>query len=323
MGYKEDIVGLLRNNGPMKQCGLAKEMGVPTQNIHSTLMGLISSGKVKRDGAPWVYWLANSNFELKNEINNKTIKEERREVLPIGININKNKHVDTLSKSIDKVIVATVEYYEIVRSDEYGRLKSWEHCYKKFRDARSLNNKDYDLLSLNLAFYLASWGMYRGSSFLLQKDYRIHIPVIIEIMKSEYNSLFDIKCDKFNQVEMQKLLKLSDFIASYYNKIREQVAGKKVNVKVSDTLITKVLMGTLGCCPAYDRFFKAGISLENGFIQKFGEASMRQLVEYYKYNITKLELVRSEMKVQEFEYPQMKILDMAFWKIGFDAGNAK
>ena len=42
------------------------------------------------------------------------------------------------------------------------------------------NDVNLDYLSLQLAFYLASWGMYRGSSFLIQKDYRVHIPVVRE-----------------------------------------------------------------------------------------------------------------------------------------------
>ena len=44
-------------------------------------------------------------------------------------------------------------------------------------------NNDVDYLTLQLAFYLASWGMYRGSSELLQKDYLIHEP-IVEIIRS-------------------------------------------------------------------------------------------------------------------------------------------
>lgn len=59
------------------------------------------------------------------------------------------------------------------------RFKSWEHCFMAFSDFN--NNVDY--LTLWLAFYLASWGMYRGSSELLQRDYLIHEP-IVEIIRS-------------------------------------------------------------------------------------------------------------------------------------------
>ena len=70
-------------------------------------------------------------------------------------------------------------YFEQTMSDPHGRYLSWEHCYKAFLENRDANDEQaIDHLALHLAFYLASWGMYRGSSFLLQKDYKVHIPVV-------------------------------------------------------------------------------------------------------------------------------------------------
>ena len=66
--------------------------------------------------------------------------------------------------AIDELIDAAQTFYEDARRDENGRSRSWEHCYRVFRDARTDPSPDYDYLSLHLAFYLASWGMYRGSS---------------------------------------------------------------------------------------------------------------------------------------------------------------
>lgn len=44
---------------------------------------------------------------------------------------------------------------------------------------------------MHLAFYLASWGMLRGSSFLLQKDYLIHNYFIEEVvMNKNYHQFF-------------------------------------------------------------------------------------------------------------------------------------
>ncbi len=42
---------------------------------------------------------------------------------------------------------------------------------------------------------------------------------------------------------------------SYYDAIRKTVKSNNVKNKLSDTLITKTLMVTLGCVPAYDRLF--------------------------------------------------------------------
>ena len=75
-------------------------------------------------------------------------------------------------EAIDELISAAQTFYDDARANENGRSRSWEHCYRVFRDARTDPSPDYDHLSLHLAFYLASWGMYRGSSFLLQKDYK-------------------------------------------------------------------------------------------------------------------------------------------------------
>ena len=87
--------------------------------------------------------------------------------------------------------------------------------------ARKENDVNLDYLSLQLAFYLASWGMYRGSSFLLQKDYRVHIPVVREILRNKYDSLAGIECKDFKNETNQKLLKeINEFIANYYDVIR-------------------------------------------------------------------------------------------------------
>ena len=70
-------------------------------------------------------------------------------------------------EAIDELISAAQTFYEDACANENGRSRSWEHCYRVFRDARIDPSPDCDYLSLHLAFYLASWGMYRArpSSF--------------------------------------------------------------------------------------------------------------------------------------------------------------
>ena len=65
-------------------------------------------------------------------------------------------------EAIDELISAAQTFYDDARANENGRSRSWEHCYRVFRDARTNPSPDCDYLSLHLAFYLASWGMYRG-----------------------------------------------------------------------------------------------------------------------------------------------------------------
>ena len=51
--------------------------------------------------------------------------------------------------------------------------------------------------------------------------------------------------------------------------------------------------------------------------------SILQLVDFYEKNIEQLDSVQKNFIVADMLYPQMKILDMGFWQIGFDLENKK
>ena len=221
--------------------------------------------------------------------------------------------------TINLFFKAIESYVAQINSDPNDRLRSWEHCYKSFHDARGCKTADQDYLSLMLAFYLASWGMYRGSSFLLQKDYKIHRPVVEEILKPQYDSLFGIECIKLRETEQQKQLQsLCSNMSEYYDGIRKTVKSNDVKNKLSDTLITKVLMGTLGCVPAYDRFFVEGVKSQGVTIGNYSIKSLLNLVDFYESNTEHLENCRKNLFAYDLQYPQMKLIDMGFWQIGFD-----
>ncbi len=229
-------------------------------------------------------------------------------------------------EAIDELISAAQTFYDDARANENGRSRSWEHCYRVFRDARTDPSPDYDYLSLHLAFYLASWGMYRGSCFILQKDYKVHTPIVEEILKPEYNCLFGLACaDLRNDDVWEQYTKLYDKIDAYFDPIREKVAGRKVASNVSPVLITKILMGTLGCVPAYDRFFEEGAKYLGLEKKSYNEDSLLELADIYEAHNDRLEEARRGMRTEDLVYPQMKLLDMGFWQVGFekDAGDAK
>lgn len=222
---------------------------------------------------------------------------------------------------VDFIIKSATTFYHDLQRDKNGRYLSWEHCYKCFYDARNKSAPDYDYLSLQLAFYLASWGMYRGSSFLLQKDYKIHITVVEELLKSQYDCLFGIACADLKKKDVQdKLQKLGKFMTNYYDEIRKNVKGTELKNQLSNTLITKILMGTLGCVPAYDRYFVDGIKSQKVSTGNYNLHSLLKLADFYESNSTRLEEARQTLKVKDYDlpYPQMKLLDMAFWQIGLE-----
>jgi hypothetical protein len=74
----------------------------------------------------------------------------------------------------------------------HHRYLSWEHRYRFFRSRTPEDLlKDKDAAALQLGFYLASWGMYRGSSFLLQHSYTVNIPVVERLASAELAPLWE------------------------------------------------------------------------------------------------------------------------------------
>ena len=232
--------------------------------------------------------------------------------------------------NIDAFITKTRKFYKELQEHTASRYRSWEYCYTQFYEARKNPERaNVDNLSLHLAFYLASWGMYRGSSFLLQYDYTIHTSVVKEILKSEYSTLFGLECKELNNEQTSSLLKkLNSEISTIYNPFRLELKETEVTQDISNILVSKVLLGTLGCVPAYDRFFVDAVKKNKVTTGNYNIASLQKLIKFYEdeEHQEKLEKLRSEFLIKyEFDgeektldYPQMKLLDMGFWKIGFD-----
>jgi len=230
----------------------------------------------------------------------------------------KKSEVKNDSLNIEFAISEIDKYMAEINGDENARYLSWEHCYKQFGllKYKELTEQEVDFLSLHLAFYLASWGMYRGSSFLLQKDYKVHKDTILELFKEEYKVLWGISCEELlKEDNLNLIFKLSNKLEEIYVEKRKNIDGYK---KVSEILITKILMGTLGCVPAYDRYFKAGVRKYRVASGTYNQNSVYNLARFYEGHKEKFEKYRLNISKDNIEYPQMKILDMCFWQIGYD-----
>lgn len=192
----------------------------------------------------------------------------------------------------------------------HTRYKSWEWCHKAFLDRQNKTDKE---LSLHLAFYLASWGMYRGSSFLLQRDYMAHKKAVEFIREEQYTTLWDYDPEKIPPKDAHKLLFGKE--AGIYHKIKSAYGE---NANVSDTLVTKILMGTFGCIPAFDRFFLQGLKAAKFAeeIRHTPEDLFIALANFAKNNCEALHL--PEGAETACAYPVMKCVDMYFWQIGFE-----
>ncbi|MEX1015054.1 MAG: hypothetical protein WDZ80_07925 [Candidatus Paceibacterota bacterium] len=170
--------------------------------------------------------------------------------------------------------------------------------------------------------------MYSGSGGLLWKDYKIHGEYLGFILKDKYEPLKKIDITKITREDSQSVV----ILFSLVKRIREALSGisywkssgDENTITGTDALITKILLGTLGCTPAYDRFFKNGCRIFNshsknkiGPYTQFNAKSFLSLIEFYKENIKQFS-VASEVIEQKLDmkYPQMKMIDMYFWQLG-------
>ncbi len=198
------------------------------------------------------------------------------------------------------VEVILTEFFKKINA----RFYSWEDCHRAFSEIREkgYQKTDREKLALHLAGYLASYGMYRGSSPLLQKyKYLIHNGVVDIIMDEKYSDLFAIDEKNFAE-KTDKIKAVYDDIKKYY---------RNLGFDASKTLITKILLGTYCCVPAYDTFFVKGLSkcgIKNCGFEKLGS--------WLNSNPKFIEDLISFSDKEQLNYPLMKLVDMYFWEMG-------
>lgn len=307
---KEQIVLLLRAGSAMTQGELTEAIygdSFHTSNIYSALMALVNEKVIMRlDGYPARYSIYGTS----------AIQQTARQDCAEQASCDEIEH-QTMTMSAECAVNLIRAYFEQTMSDPHGRYLSWEHCYKAFLENRDANDEQaIDHLALHLAFYLASWGMYRGSSFLLQKDYKVHIPVVKIIQEKKYDPLVGI-CAK-DLCKEQNLTLLEDIGKRIYACYAEDTpaSDRKINA-ASDTLITKILLGTLGCVPAYDRFYKESVKKHHISSFNYNKKSVCRVAKFYCDHEDSFEKLRLELSECRIEYPPMKLMDMCFWQDGY------
>lgn len=206
------------------------------------------------------------------------------------------------------------DYFNETIKDPHGRYKSWEHCYKAFSENRNtVDEQTIDYLALHLAFYLASWGMYRGSSFLLQKDYKVHISVVKILQEHDYDDLCGISAENLRRdCYLELLMELAERVRRSYAGELPSFDGSENHT--TDTLVTKILLGTLGCVPAYDRYYRSSVRKNHISNGQFSKRSVQDVAAFYCNNLDVFEKLRSEISNHGVEYSPMKLMDMCFWQ---------
>ena len=207
------------------------------------------------------------------------------------------------------------KYISGITVDEFHRYKSWDNCFQAFS-----GSKQSEIQVLELAFYLASWGMYRGSGGLLQKNHLIHKGAV-DIVYSKNNQ--KLKCSQTTEVKIETInaiIEVKNELAKHYSSIHfTKGADKPKPISPTDTLLSKIMLGTLGCVPAYDRYFIDGLKEMKMQNTGFNEASLNELFNFIDKNKKEIDQAQKLIKIKtQRHYPLMKIMDMYFWQIGYN-----
>ena len=189
------------------------------------------------------------------------------------------------------------------------RYTSFDYCYNYFRSTTDLT-ADIEKSCSMLGFYLASWGMFRGSSFLLQHS-ASHFKPLIEYINSLDKSVWNIDADKYDDNSIERIIEI-------YGQVKEWLIP---NGNRDLTLVTKVLLGVFGFIPAFDSYFcktfKELVPGKCGFT-RVNKDSLNFIHAFYKENSLLIDNLSINTFTTDFltgektkiNYPKAKIIDM-------------
>jgi hypothetical protein len=209
------------------------------------------------------------------------------------------------------------DFVKRLEGEPHHRYLSWEHCYRCFqnyRDFRHAQDK-LDTAALHLGFYLASWGMLRGSSRLLQKDYKFYLPVVETLIEERFDDLWNPLVCQDNTTHLSELIFKREGKKGIGPSLWDTIHKLDGEFEPSDILLTKILLGTMACIPAYDRFAQAGLKQE-GLTGSYGKRSYEQIIRFYEIHQDEFEKAQP---TKGMTYPPMKLLDMYFFELGQQA----
>jgi hypothetical protein len=212
------------------------------------------------------------------------------------------------------------------------RYFSFDFCYNYFQSNKGHLCENLEMSCYCLWSYLASWGMLRGSSELLQKS-----PVSLKSLVEHFDNIADSPIwsldvpdyDKTYSVVDGKCIDGMEKIVVEYNEILE-ILSKNVIKNPTRTLVTKIMLGVFGVVPAFDSYFTETFNdIYPGFgfpfyNKKLTKEQLQCILDFYKENKDVIESFK--IPVKDFygrntghEYTKAKLIDM----YGFMCGREK
>jgi hypothetical protein len=194
-----------------------------------------------------------------------------------------------------------------------NRYASFDYCFnyfQSFRESREISalahRANVQNSCLHLGFYLASWGMYRGSTQLLKNSLRYLVP-LIKVVAGTDASLWKIDAHCYTESNIDRLWQLRCAILQAYP-------------KMTPALLTKSMLGVFGNVPAFDTNFRQGCRAA-GIASTFGPKALEQIGVFYQENAAVIDSYRHQLPTLDFVtgkhtkrcYTRAKLIDMAFF----------
>jgi hypothetical protein len=198
------------------------------------------------------------------------------------------------------------------RRSPAARYASFDYCFNYFQDARDtqrtaalVSDGRLELSCLHLGFYLASWGMMRGSGALHGRSLKELVPVV-QAIADEPAATWELDVPGYSEAGITAVLALCGRIRAAYS------------FAASSVLVTKTMLGVFGCIPAFDRFFRLGFgraTLDRATLTKISDFYTVHGPALHAMPVRTLDFTTGKDTLRR--YPQAKIIDMIFFQEGY------
>lgn len=202
------------------------------------------------------------------------------------------------------------------------RYASFDYCFNYFQSHRQnpaalVSAGGLETSCLQLGFYLASWGMLRGSSALLWRSSK-HLATLVGVIAGDLDYLWGLDVDGYDADTVPKLREAERVVRRALRdapEVESSLEGTRIKgVVASEILTTKILLGVFGCVPAFDTYFRSGFR-----VSTFGPKALWKIKEFYDANADVLD--RFHIPTVDFAsgestdliYPKAKLIDMVFF----------
>jgi hypothetical protein len=191
-----------------------------------------------------------------------------------------------------------------------ARYTSFDYCYNHFQSHRGRDVAELaspsgmELSCLHLGFFLASWGMLRGSTALLRRSIKHYTP-LVDVIASVNPRVWEIDAHAYTDESIQLLLEAASQLST------------ALPEGASDTLVTKIMLGVFGCVPAFDTYFRKGFG-----VGAFSKKSLGKVADFYQDHAEAIEAHRvptldfATGEETTYRYTRAKVIDMIFFVEG-------